>query len=279
MSVFSSRSDSGALIVDTSCLKRLAYDDVRARFVQQLRLIDFAPWPSAVNAIEVAALSDSRYRTRYQEVLRFLADGRALLPWPHDVLKDIGLALSQKHRRVRLRTSGFEFLIREPVGQEHVALAQRVTADSRQSWQNIYSHIRSDLQRFIRARLTAPPWSDAHAFLDEVVLEPAFLRTFVSSLWAAFDLPGKAPVQALLASGPWRAFIEAYGILAYERGIITSAEPKQAHVWDLLQLVYIAGPSRKILVSEDRAFLRAAKLVIEGRYPNASVLHWDSFLE
>jgi hypothetical protein len=276
---FPSSPRSGSLIVDTCCLKRLDNKSVRSRLIRQLKMIDFTPWPSAINAIEVAALSEARYRERYQEALRFLADGRSLLPWPHDVLKDVALSIVQRKKVVVLRNSGLDYLINEPVGAKHLALARQVTSSSKASWSELYQAIRTDIKSFMAQRNMKSPWDNAPAFLDEVVLERRTLSDFMSSLWAGFGLPGLAPVAQLMRIGPWRALLEAHGILAFERAFTGGAEPKQAHVWDLLQLVYMAGPARKILVTEDRPFLRAARAVLHGRYPNALVLHWDEFLE
>lgn len=279
MPLFPSGPQAGALIVDTSCLKRLLDPSTRARLVQQLRLIDFTPWPSAINAIEVAAHSNQPRQAQFQEVLRFLAEDRLLLPWPHDILKDVGLTLINRQRIVKLRQSGLDYLIREPVGPKHLSLAKEVAERSKSTWTAVYSRIRSQIISYLKAHGRKSPWNDAPAFLDTVIGERKFLVDFMASLWGALDLPGTAPVEQLILPGPWRALVEGHAILAYEQAFTGGAQPKPAHAWDLLQVVYMAGPSRKILVTEDRPFLRAARAVIVGRYPNASVLHWDEFLE
>lgn len=278
-SVFPNGPRSGALILDTSCLKRLTDSSVRQRLVAQLRVIDFTPWPSAINAIEVAALPDSRHQARYQEVLRFLAEDRILLPWPLDVLKDVGEAAIRRDRIVKLRPSGLDFLIREPIGPRHLQTAQQVMAQSAASWDRVFGNIQKKVREHLRERQMKSAWSEVPAFLDSVLADPVFLRDFMGKLWASLGSPGKPPVELLVENKPWRALVEAHGVLAFERSFTGGSEPPRAHVWDVMQLIYMAGPERKILVTEDKPFLRAATAVLHGRYPNALALHWHEFLE
>jgi IS4 transposase len=66
--------------------------------------------------------------------------------------------------------------------------------------------------------------------------------------------------------------LEAYGAAVYERSVAHTM-PKRAHLADLLQLVYLAGAKRRMIVTDDRSMLRVAHEVLGGRYNNAWAIH------
>ena len=75
----------------------------------------------------------------------------------------------------------------------------------------------------------------------------------------------------------WRLLLDAEGVAVYERAIAT-VQPKFVQRLDLLQLIYLAGESKRMIVTSDKGLLRAGNAILPGRYPGARAVHLDDLL-
>lgn len=104
----------GLLILDNTCLSNLEEPHRRDRFMANLRVANWAAQPSEVNLLE-AAKAQGPVRDRLFAVLRGLANGGPLLPWPFKLLQQIGQTFVAGSE-FELNASGKEWYLDDPQG-------------------------------------------------------------------------------------------------------------------------------------------------------------------
>lgn len=67
--------------------------------------------------------------------------------------------------------------------------------------------------------------------------------------------------------------------IAIFQGALALTQPRQVQRMDQLQLPYLGGADRRILVTMDEPFAEAGKMVVNGRYHLALVVSFKDFLE
>jgi hypothetical protein len=94
---------------------------------------------------------------------------------------------------------------------------------------------------------------------------------FSRQSWSDIGLPDPFPPEILTQSDSWRLMADADAIGLYQ-GALAFDQPRQVQRMDQLQLPYLGGTARRILVTKDGPFAEVGKIVVNGRYPLARVV-------
>jgi hypothetical protein len=264
---------SGFAVLDTSAYKTLASPAALARFRANLRLADVQPIASEVNLLEAASASPAGVQKRLLATIKEVAGKAGLIPWPFQILQQVGRAVIDGESGFYVRESGKEWYLDDLQAIDEVrGRATEMRERMEAQFSRLHDNARRDLQRKIKAsgyRFTADGFRE---FLDGEWAKGELRRIFAAATWKALRLPGEAPVDTLLLNEGWRLLLDAEGFAIYQRALVHT-QPKRVHRTDLIQLVYLAGVPKRILVTADRPFLDAANAILAGRYPNARAVH------
>jgi hypothetical protein len=267
------RRASGAVIVDTNVLKYLEDDDTRERVVRSLAVADLRIWPSAMNALEVVRHENPRARGRLLRSIRELIPKQFLLPMPLSLLKSSAEALLRGQKGFTTGPSHLEWLVREPerIEERHVLNAGRILDDSQRTWDEAHRAGRKAVRALLKSKGVRDPWGSAAEFLDRQWTTRAHLDSYIEAFWRELKLEGDPPIDLLLSHELWRLYFEGLGATVYERTVLNQS-PKPAHSADVIQLVYMAGTPKRLLVTEDQGLTRLAQSVLLRRYPMTRIL-------
>lgn len=268
-----SRELAGRAVLDNSCLGHLASPGALQRFDRSLQTADLQVWPSVVNALEAFATPAMHVRRKLLHTLDQLLDGRHLLPWPFTLLADFGRALQEGTDQLWISRSRFELLLERPdaleATQEDLLAKMREVEDQyEQDWLEVRRKIRS----LLRSESSNDLWSDLPGFLDEQWNKPDLFDHATRVMWDRLGLSGDPPTARLRECELWRMFYDIEGIAMFERAVQLE-QPKRVHRFDLLQIPYLAMWHKRVLITNDTAFLRAAQAMLLRRYPNTRVVN------
>jgi hypothetical protein len=160
---------------------------------------------------------------------------------------------------------------------ERVMGAQQLMDSLESDFTDMHENARRELKPFLNECKSTDHYNTAAAFLDEVWTTEYHLSDYIGGIWKVMGLSGKAPIEAILADEIWRIFLEVNGFAAFERAV-QKEPPKRVHYPDLLQLIYVSNASKRIVVSSDGGFLRAARVILRNRYPNVRVEECSEFV-
>lgn len=272
-------NEPGTLILDTNCIGRLESNAARHRFEVNTRVADWRVYPTVVNVLEILNTENPHVRSRLLGTLAYLAANRPLMPWPYELLKIIAQAILEKKGRIELGPSEFEWILDHPerVSDEQLDAARTLLNDQEMRFREMHERGRPKLQAELKRQGLRYAWPTPRDFLDQTWTTESHLDTYVEQIWGDFGFPSPAPVSTILRTETWRLFFDGQGIGAYERGV-AERPPKQVHQMDLVQLVYLGESRRRMIATADQGMLRAAKHVLEGRYPGARAIHIDELL-
>ncbi len=261
------------LIVDNNCLSHLRRPGALERFRGSLRAADLVVVPTEINLLEATAAAPDKLRDDLIATLRAISGSEALLPWPFTLLRDIGAALTRGEHVYRAPESGKEWYLEDPealreIRQEVLAFNETIET----TFTALHETNRERLREALKARNARPDFEDARDFLERQWFDSDLRRHFASVTWRSFGLPDPVPFALLEANEAWRLLLDVEGLAVYERAVATET-PKRVHRRDLIQLVYLAGSQRRILVTADNGLLRAGEAVLSKRYLNARVAH------
>jgi hypothetical protein len=263
----------GAVVLDTNTLKHLEDPDVLRRVRASLATAQLHARISAVNVLEIVTTQNLRVRDRLLRVVGEFVQERWLVPDVSHMLRFAAEAELRGEQHFSAGASGFEWMVKEPerIADSHVQQAVRILGDRDDFWERSHQAMRKWIRPELKRRFGGDPWGSVGTFLDRNWTREDQLDTFAETVWSSLELPGEPPLRALLSNEIWRMYFEAHGAVIYER-VVPSQVERPAHISDVVQLVYLAGARRRILVTEDAAFVRAARGVLEGRYPNSRVM-------
>lgn len=271
-------SKTGVVIVDSSCLKCFENAKVLKRIQDNMRTVDLQIRLSAINILEVMKTPNITIRDRLLDIIRNVGEGRPFLPWPLDLIKLSGMAHASGEKDFWSGESGLEQEVYEnSVSPKRVRDAQKLMDSIEYDFTNMHDNAKRKLKPLLRKHKIPDHYNTAAVFLDEVWTTESHLSDYIHGIWKKIKLPGKAPIEAILEDDLWRIFLEINGFAAFERAV-QEEQPKRVHYPDLLQLVYVANNFRRIVVSSDVGFLRAARVILQHRYPNVRVEDCSDFL-
>jgi hypothetical protein len=270
----------GTVVMDANVLGRLTRPPDRAQLASSLRVADLMPWPTAVNLLEAVRHENATVRLRLLEILRDLSGNRFVLPMPAEFLMRVGRMVAAGDHSFDHEPSDFEWMLFEPerITREQVAYAGRILDEAEDRFSDMHRTARRRLRGYLKARGSGDPWGDIPTFLDQQWMRPSHIDSYIVQMWKDLELDGDAPVEALRGNEAWRLYFEGFGATVYERAIQSQSQ-QPAHLYDVLQLIYLSGTTKRILVTNDRGLLRVAQAVTYRRYSNLRVMSNDEFLE
>lgn len=263
----------GSVILDANAIGRLEDVPTRERFQRSLKAADLSVWVTAINVLEALKHKNAQVRTRLLSTLRALSEKHWVLPLPSEVLKRAGRMITERATEFTHEESGFEWLLHDQTRIEatHIEQASDLLADAQRTFDNAHRKGRRVFRRFLKQQGAKDPWGSIPSFLDNQWMVGSHLDSYVESIWAQLGLPGNAPIDEVLENEAWRLYFEGTGATVYERAIV-SQSPQPAHLHDVVQLVYLAGASKRILVTDDNGLSRVASAVLRGRHKQSRVM-------
>lgn len=271
----------GIVVVDTSCFRFLESEAVQLKIERDLRTTAWELWPSAVNALEIAQTPNPDIRQRLLNVLRSLAKKRDILPWPHVLLERSAEAIAKGRPGFWSGPSRMSWTLDSSVADissEEADRAEAFLSKQTTAFEEMHEEARPKVRNFLRSKNLRNEWDTLPEFLDEFWMTPEHIDSYITKLWKHFDLTDPVPTEQLRYLETWRLFFEAQGAAVFERTVMDQM-PKPVHLPDLLQLVYLAGARRRLLVTADGGLIRAATAVVRGRYDKAWITHVSSLIE
>jgi hypothetical protein len=269
---------SGLLILDNNVFSRLLHPGEMARLLGNTRAADLVLQPTEINLLEMAAAPEP-VRTQLIGAMRQAAEGMALLPWPIKLLKGIGQAIADGEPTYRADASGAEWYLDDQAALSDLRDAVlRFNQRLEEAFNELHEKSRRRVTQMLRTTGGRDEHGSARAFIDGEWVNSDLRRAYAEVTWSALDLPGDAPITALEQNEAWRLLLDAEGAALYERALARQ-QPRRVQRMDLLQLIYLAGARRRILVTSDRGLLRVADAILPGRYLNARAVSADDFLD
>lgn len=270
-------SASGLLILDNNVFSRLLQPSAMARLLANTRAADLILQPTEINLLEMAA-APKPVRTRLIAAMRQAAEGMALLPWPIKLLKGIGQAIAQREPTYRAEASGTEWYLDDQAALSSLREAVlRFNQRLEDAFDDLHQRNRQRVTEMVRRTQSRDHHGSAREFIVGEWVNSALRRVYAEVTWSALELPGDAPIAALEQNEAWRLLLDAEGAALYERAVARK-QPRRVQRMDLLQLIYLAGARRRILVTSDQGLLRVADAILTGRYLNARAVPANQFL-
>lgn len=209
--------------------------------------------------------------------LRTLVGYDGALPWTGEVLKLEAEAHLRGEHGSQLPLDSIMLI--DPA-ESRRDLRDRLNAFRRrtdESHRRLHADARPRIQRKLKEKKIRPVWDDFPAFLE--VWQGMETREILArQSWRDLGLPDPFAPDVLIASESWRLMSDADGIGIFQAAIAFE-QPPQVQRMDQLQLPYLGGADRRVLVTRDGAFAEAAKYVVNGRYGLARVLTLAEFLD
>jgi hypothetical protein len=268
---------TGAVIVDATCIKYFEDDELRARVARSAAAADFSIWVTALTAVELAKGDNARVRQRGLAVLRALSKGKGLLPLPDDLLRAAASAF-------RTSDSGFQadlvdLSVAAPGDDFSVEFrdsAKEYANSYEQGREQLFTRARPYVQRELKA-IGITRHEYPADFLENSWWNSRAAEVLLDRMWGFYGVGDTPTIHAVQESLAWKLYLEAEAVTLFDR-LILKKEPKRAGAIDMLQMVYLAAETRRILVTEDIAFRRAADAVIHRRRLNTRVESWSQYL-
>jgi len=263
----------GLLILDNNCLRFLRGPDAVAQFKANLRLADLVFVPTEVNLLEIGAAQPDDLQQDLVRILRTLAAGEPFLPWPFALRKSIGRSLVQGETFFRAERLTFEEYLDNPsllveLRADVVAFNKKIEAE----FSAFHDRRRQQLQAELKRRGEQEACGDVRTFLEQVWDGSEGRQAFADLTWQTLGLPGSPPMHLLNVNEAWRLLLDIEGLAVYER-TVARKQPKRVHRFDLIQLIYLAGGTERIMVTAEKPLIRAGNLILGTRYSNARMVH------
>lgn len=261
------------LVIDNSCLSRLTVPECMERFRTNIAIADLTPRPSDLNLTEAVAASPPSVQRQLLGLLKDLANGYPLLPWPFELLRLVAQTVQEGHTGFILDEPGHEWLLDDCEAAEREtkkALAFMREVESKYS--EMAADGRPKIQKWIKENQAREYWEDAKDFLHRFWRGSEVRDHLAQHVWLALGFQGGAPLADLLLNEAWQLFLDAEGFSLYQRAIAFQ-QSKRVHLPDLLQLPYLAVSRRRVIATADESFLRAAGVLLDGTYPLARAIH------
>lgn len=246
---------------------------------RSLRTVGLEVAASAVNIVQLAATPRISEREARFAALQDLTEGRPALPWPWDLLRLLGETVQRGGRGLYLPASGGEWVLTTPPRPDDPRVTQSRSQLEQMdaTFEKSVGKSRSPIRGWLRANGIDNRWSSIAEFLDSQWTRLEQVDTLIERIWTQLGLVGSAPSN-LLQCDSWRLLIEAFGSAAFDRAIARN-QGRTVQLSDYLQLTYLGGTPRAMLISEDVPFVRVGAALVNGRYPGAHVTTWADFID
>jgi hypothetical protein len=270
---------SGILILDANIVWQLEDPLVRQRIRRSLRIADLELRPTAINLLEIIQTTNAARRAQLLEILADLAEDRGVRPLPSEVLRLTGQMIANENVSFEWPPSDFEWMLHEPdrLTNVHIEAAARLLTEEEENFDRRHRAARRHIRQYLKEKGSKDPWGNIVAFLEGQWTRVPQLDAFIDGAWTTLQLPGTPNHDKVIRNEAWRLYLEGFGATVYERAIhAQTLQP--AHAADIRQLVYLAGSTRRVLVTDDGGLRRVAASVLERRYEGTRVLPFKELL-
>lgn len=254
---------TGYIFFDNNVLGEIHKNGLAPAIARSLRASGLQAQATELNLVESYSapvfVSDALVST-----LRILVGQDAVLPWTGEILKLEAEAFMRGERASRLPLYSLDNF--EP-GESREELRTRLITFKTQTditHRELHASARPQIQAKLKEMRLRPSWDDFGAFLGEWQSMP-IRRIFAARSWKDLGLADPFNPGILDASDSWRLMSDADALGLYQ-GAIAFDQPKEVQRMDQLQLPYLGGATRRILVTRDGAFSSAASIIVNGRY-------------
>ena len=211
-----------------------------------------------------------------KETIRILVGHEGVLPWVGEILRIEAETFLRGERAPQIQYNSLDIL---EEGQTWDRLRAELNAFRKrtdESHRRLHATARKALQPKLKTLGVRPEWSEFPEFL-EAWQSVETREIFARQTWRDLGLPEPFNANILKASDSWRLVADADGIGMFQ-GALAFKQPRQVQRMDQLQLPYLGGADRRILVTCDGPFAEAGKMVVNGRYHLAQILSLDELL-
>jgi hypothetical protein len=252
------------LLLDGSCLNRLLSPELQARLRRSLRATGKEFWPTGMNVLEALKSRRREMRIRLLSTLSELAGENHALTLPTEVLRKVCESYVTEGP-VDLSDPRLTQMFREPesVTDSDAAEVRALLVDQEKIFDGIFERAVNTVRPAIKAEGGRNQWASVSHFLKEVWV-PEFRGVFLEDLWEMWKLPGRPPVERILANKAWRLFSDGFGATMYVRVV---AHPQRRFVQsaDLQQLIYFGmNVGSAVLATHDREFRNLGNSILSG---------------
>lgn len=266
---------TGHIFFDNNTLGEICRRHLATPIRGSLRAVDLRVQPTELNLIEAYA-APGNIAEDLVWTLRELAGHHGALPWTGELLRLAGLAFLEGRSGVQLPLNEID---PELLALSRDMLRHRLD-DFRRNTDRSHARLHADARRKLQRKLkevgVRPRWEDFPVFL-EAWQNLEVREIFARQSWADLGLPAPFPPAVLAEVDSWRLMSDADAIGLYQAALAFE-QPRQVQRMDQLQLPYLGGASRQLLVTRDGPFFQAASSVLHGRYPLTRVVKLEEFL-
>lgn len=267
---------NGSIFFDNNTLGEIERLGAAAAIRSSLRAANLTPLATEINLLESVSAPGFRH-ARLSATLASIAGDQSVLPWTFRILQLAGEAHLRGERTFPVPLSALTLEATE-VEREELRKKARAFCDELDTEQrNRHAEARPELQAWLKARGSRPAWDELPGFLDWWGAVDV-REIFAAKVWEALGLPGEFPVRILTESESWRLLADGEGVAVFQ-GAVAFEQRRQVQRMDLLQLPYLGGTNRRILVTSDGPFAEAARAVVSGRYLLARVMTLGEFFD
>lgn len=266
----------GFIFFDNNTLGEIRRRGLSELIVRSLRSVDLEAQATEINLVESYAASET-IADALIATLRALVGRDAVLPWTGEILQLEAQAFLRGDAQSQIPLNSLETL--EP-GETRTELRARLNTFRKrtdESHRRLHARTRPHIQRKLKERGIKPDWAELPAFLEAWQTLDVRL-TFAKQSWRDLELPEPFEPGVLEASESWRLMSDADAAAMFQAAIAFQ-QPMQVQRMDQLQLPYLGGAYRRVLVTRDGAFADVAKTIVNGRYYLARVLTFSEFLD
>lgn len=274
----SPRLTQGIVVLDTSCYRYLAEPSALRRFTSNLRAAALTAAASEVNLIEAAGAGHADVQRQLIATIREVANGNPLLPWPFLLLRRSGRAILDGQSTFQTTESGNEWYLDDLEACRALRTRCLEFNDRLESaFTEFHERARVEIQEYIKRSGERRRRDGARDFLDNEWRGSPLYLSVMSTTWKAIGLPGEPHIASVSSNEQWSIFLDAEGLSIYQRGI-AHEQPRRVQRKDVIQLPYLGAEGRRILATADEPFQGFARIVIEGRYLGARIVHIQELL-
>lgn len=259
----------GHIFFDNNTIQYIRENRLVGRVLSNARAAHLDILATELNLVEAYSASPD-VADRIVDTIGELTGGADVLPWTGALLKAVGEGFVSGAEPIQIDRVSLEVVRTEDgraaLRRDLKAFKDRIDATHR----DLHARNRQKLQKMLLERGVRARWEELPAFLEEWrTLDTR--RQFALASWRDCEIAAPFPEPILDGNHTWMLASDADALGLFQ-GALVFEQPRQVQRMDQLQLPYLGGSDRRILVTRDVPFATAAGMVVHGRYSLARVM-------